>query len=192
MFNVAAASVQRFRAVLDDFFAHNLQEVVDAAEVMSRALAGTKKIMVFGNGGSAAESQHLVAELINRFVLERPPLPALALTTDTSVLTAIGNDYSFEEIFSKQIKGLGVEGDIALGISTSGASPNILRGLSAARSRGLTTIGLTGQDGGDMAPLCDRLIHVPSKETARVQEVHHLISHLICELIDTSLFGRAQ
>lgn len=192
MQNVAAASVQRLRAVLDDFYAHNLAQVTDAAGAIASALAGGRKLLAFGNGGSAAEAQHLVAELVNRFNLERPPLPALALTTDSSVLTSIANDYKFEDIFSKQIKALGMDGDVALGISTSGNSPNVIKGLGAARSRNMVTIGLTGRDGGDMLSLCDLLIRVPSDETARIQEVHNLVSHLVCELVDTILFGRAQ
>ncbi len=191
MYDIAAASVQRFRAILDDFFSHNLQEVVDAAETMARALTAGKKIFTFGNGGSAADAQHLAHELVNRFNLERPSLPALAITSDTTLITAIANDYSFDDIFSKQLKGLGHEGDVALGISTSGTSPNVLKGLSVARSRAMVTIGLTGKGGGDMGGLCDYLIQVPSEETARIQEVHSLVIHLFCELIDNSLFGRA-
>ena len=192
MLSEAQATVRRLMEVLDTFAQEGLEPVVAAAEAMARALAEGKKILVFGNGGSAADAQHLAAELINRFQMERPPLPALALTTDSSVLTSIGNDYQFEDIFAKQIKGLGVEGDIALGLSTSGRSPNVLKGLAAARGRGLVTIGLSGGQGGSMPSLCDLLVLAPDSETARVQEVHCLVIHLLCGMVDSLLFGWAR
>jgi D-sedoheptulose 7-phosphate isomerase len=166
--------------------------VVQAGEAMAQSLAAGHKLLVFGNGGSAADAQHLAAELINRFLMERPSLPAVSLTTDSSVLTAIGNDYHFDEVFSKQIKGLGQAGDIALGISTSGRSPNVLKGLAAARTKEMLTIGLGGRQCDEMASLCDVMIRVPSDETPRIQEVHGLVIHILCELVDYKLFGRAR
>jgi D-sedoheptulose 7-phosphate isomerase len=188
----ASASVRRTIAVLQEFAAQGLEPVVQAAEAIARALAGQRKLLVFGNGGSAADAQHLAAELVNRFQLERPGLPALALTTDASVLTSIANDYHFDEVFSRQVKTLGQEGDVALGISTSGRSPNVLAGLAAARGQGLTTLGLTGSPAGEMAALCDLVLAAPTGETPRVQEVHAVVVHLLCELVDTRLFGRAR
>ena len=147
------------------------------------------KLLIFGNGGSAADAQHLAAELVNRFRKERKPFPALALTTDTSILTAIANDYSFDLIFVKQIEALGKKGDIALGISTSGRSPNVIKALQRARELGLYTVGLTGGDGGNLHQVCDLLIIVPSKETPRIQEGHLLFLHIFAELIEESLTG---
>jgi D-sedoheptulose 7-phosphate isomerase len=188
----ASASVRRTIAVLQEFAAQGLEPVVQAAEAIAKALAGQRKLLVFGNGGSAADAQHLAAELVNRFQLERPGLPAVALTTDSSVITSIANDYHFDEVFARQVKTLGQKGDVALGISTSGRSPNVLAALAAARAQGLVTIGLTGAPGGDLAPLCELVIAAPGGETPRVQEVHAVVVHLICELVDTRLFGRAQ
>jgi len=192
MLDKARAIVQDSLETHQVFAREGLERVVQAAELIASALAAGGKLLAFGNGGSAADAQHLAGELVNRFLLERPPLPALALTTDTSVLTAIGNDYSFDEIFSKQIKGLGQKGDVALGISTSGRSPNVLIALAAARELGLTTVGLTGRDPGEMASLCDVIICAPSRHTPRIQEIHALVVHLLCELIDLKLFGRSQ
>ena len=192
MRSFAEASFKRSMAVQEAFAKTGLDSVVQAAEMIARAFTAGHKLMIFGNGGSAADAQHMAAEFINRFRLERPPLPALALTTDASALTSISNDYSFDEVFAKQIKGLGIKGDVALGISTSGRSPNVLAALAAARTREITTVGLAGQDPGEMASLCDLVITVPSKETPRIQEVHALVLHLICELVDLKLFGKTE
>ncbi len=142
------------------------------------------KLLIFGNGGSAADAQHLAAELVNRFRREREPLPALALTTDTSILTAVANDYSFDLVFVKQIEALGRPGDIALGISTSGRSPNVVKALKRAREIGLYTVGLTGGQGGDLPEVCDLLLAVPSNETPRIQEGHLLFIHIFAELVE--------
>ncbi len=142
------------------------------------------KLLIFGNGGSAADAQHLAAELVNRFRREREPLPALALTTDTSILTAVANDYSFDLVFVKQIEALGRPGDIALGISTSGRSPNVVKALKRAREMGLYTVGLTGGQGGDLPEVCDLLLAVPSTETPRIQEGHLLFIHIFAELVE--------
>jgi UDP-2-acetamido-3-amino-2,3-dideoxy-glucuronate N-acetyltransferase len=160
------------------------------AQVVTGALLRGRKLLLFGNGGSAADCQHLAAELVNRFVLERPGYAALALTTDTSALTSIANDYAYEEIFSRQVQALGQEGDVALGISTSGNSPNVLRGLAVAREKGLVTVGFTGADGGKMAGQVDHLLAVPSKNTARIQEGHIFLGHVLCELVEQGLAER--
>jgi D-sedoheptulose 7-phosphate isomerase len=147
------------------------------------------KLLVFGNGGSAADAQHICAELVGRFVAERPGLPAIALTTDPSFLTAWSNDYSFDTVFARQIQALGEPGDIAWGISTSGNSCNVVAGLQAARKAGLTTIGLTGRGGGKAAEYCDHLLAAPSCETARIQEVHLVTYHAICGAVEQAMFG---
>ncbi|MBU1003751.1 MAG: D-sedoheptulose 7-phosphate isomerase [Proteobacteria bacterium] len=172
----------------EKYFRESVEKVVDVARVMAVALARGGKILFAGNGGSAADAQHLAAEFVNRFLLERPPLPALALTTDTSIITAIGNDYSFEQIFEKQVLALGNRGDVLVGISTSGNSSNLVHALRAGRERGVTTVGLVGQGGGEMAPFCDHLLMVPSKQTPLVQEVQITIGHMLCRLVDYYLF----
>jgi D-sedoheptulose 7-phosphate isomerase len=189
MISLANNLLRQSIAVKQRFLESGLNEVVNAAEMIAATFLAKKKIMIFGNGGSAADAQHMAAEFINRFLMERPELPALALSTDGSIITAIGNDYDFNEIFSKQIKGLGVEGDIALGISTSGRSPDVLRALSAARSRGLQTIVLVGNYRAEVESLCNLVISIPAEHTPRIQEVHGLVIHIICELVDTILFG---
>jgi len=161
--------------------------IAEAAEVIADAFKAGRKLLLFGNGGSAADAQHIAAEFMNRFLIERPPLPAIALTTDTSVLTSIANDYSFDEIFSKQVKALGKEGDVALGITTSGSSGNVLKALRAARKLGMTTIALTGE-GGKAASLADIALQIPSRSTPRIQEAHIAVGHILCEMTDTLLF----
>lgn len=148
------------------------------------ALASGKKILFCGNGGSAADSQHLAAEFVGRFQKERRALPAIALTTDTSILTAVGNDYGYDTIFERQVNALGQMGDVLIGISTSGNSPNVVKAIEAARNLRMHTIGFTGQGGGEMAKLCDICFSVPYKVTARVQEMHILVGHIICELVE--------
>lgn len=160
-----------------------------AAKMMIEALKTGNKIMFFGNGGSAADAQHLTAELISRFRLERKSLPAIALTTDTSIITAIANDYSFDNIFSRQIEGLAQPGDIAFGISTSGNSKNVVAGLAKAKQADCKTIGLIGS-GGKIAEISDLTIAVPSKDTPRIQESHITIGHIICGLVEDELFGK--
>jgi D-sedoheptulose 7-phosphate isomerase len=189
MIRLADSLVRQSITVKQRFLESGLNEVVKAAEMIAAAFLDKKKILIFGNGGSAADAQHMAAEFVNRFLMERPELPALALTTDSSIITAIGNDYDFNDIFSKQVKGLGMEGDIALGISTSGRSPNVLRALNSARSRGLHAIALVGSYRAETENLCNLVISVPTDHTPRVQEVHGLVIHIICELVDTILFG---
>jgi len=174
-----------------------LEESLDALAavvglVSERFLAGNK-LLLFGNGGSAADAQHIAAEFVNRFLLERPPLPAIALTTDSSILTSVSNDYGYADIFAKQVKALGREGDVAIGISTSGNSPNVLRAIDVCRKQKIHTIGLTGGDGGKLAARVDHHLCVAgSKSTPRIQETHILIGHVICEMVDQKLFGRSR
>lgn len=162
-------------------------DIVKAAAMIEQCLRSGGKVLFFGNGGSAADAQHLAAEFVGRFVLERKALPAIALTTDTSILTAVGNDYGFEQIFSRQIEALGRPGDVAVGISTSGNSPNVIAGLKQARQQSLKTIGLAGRDGGLIRPCADIPLVVGWPNTARVQECHLTIGHLLCELVENNL-----
>jgi D-sedoheptulose 7-phosphate isomerase len=164
--------------------AGDLGAVVQAASAIREAHRAGGKLLIFGNGGSAADAQHMAAELVNRFQREREALAALALSTDTSVLTAIGNDYSFDRVFVRQIEALGRPGDVALGISTSGRSASVVTALETARSRGLKTIALTGRDGGAAGAAADVHVNVPDESTARIQEVHRTLIHAICELIE--------
>ncbi len=166
----------------------NVGAITKAATHISEAFKAGGKLMVVGNGGSAADAQHLVAEFVNRFQIERPPLPALALTTDSSVITSIGNDYDFSLVFSKQVKALGKEGDVLLAISTSGNSTNVIEAAVAAKALGIKTIAMTGGDGGALAKQVDIALNVEVAVTARVQEVHITIGHIICELVDYILF----
>jgi len=148
------------------------------------------KILIAGNGGSAADAQHIAGELVNRFYFDRPGLAAIALTTDTSILTAIGNDYGYEKLFSRQIEANGAKGDLFIGISTSGNSKNIIEAFKISRSIGVTTVGLTGNSSGIMDDICDYCIKIPSTETPRIQESHTLIGHIICAIVEEALFGK--
>ena len=163
--------------------------VVEVARDLSAALRGGHRMFLFGNGGSAADAQHIASELVGRYKLERGGLPVYALTANMSSLTAIGNDYSFDVVFARQLEALGSSGDVAVGISTSGNSLNVLLAIEAAKNKGLVSVGLTGRGGGQLKGLVDRCICVPSEETPRVQEAHILIGHLLCEMIETELFG---
>ncbi len=161
-----------------------------AIELTAEALAAGRKVLLFGNGGSAADAQHIAAEFVGRFLRERRALPAIAFTTDTSALTAIANDYGYDEVFARQVRALGAVGDVALAISTSGRSPNVLRAVEACRERGIHTIGLTGGDGGALAGMVDVCLRVSASTlSARIQETHILIGHVICELVDRRLLG---
>ncbi|MBI3248717.1 MAG: D-sedoheptulose 7-phosphate isomerase [Deltaproteobacteria bacterium] len=177
-------------AAKQQFLHDNAAILEHVIATIARAFRAGGKLLLFGNGGSAADAQHLAAEFVNRYVMERPPLPALALTTDTSALTAIANDYSLAEVFAKQIQALGRRGDVALAFSTSGNSANILRALEVCREVGIYTVGLTGGSGGKMASLVDALLCVSAtSSTPRIQETHILIGHVICEMVDQTLFG---
>ena len=170
------------------FFAAHLKKIEFCADIIVQAFKMGKKILLFGNGGSAADCQHIAAEFVNRFQIERKPLPAIALTTDTSVITSIGNDYAYEDIFFKQIQALGKKGDIALGISTSGNSPNVIKAVEEAKDMGLTIIGFSGNRG-RLKSLSDIPFCVDSPTTARIQEVHLLLAHILCDLTERILFN---
>ncbi len=182
-----AAYTEDALALRARFFSENAALVDDAARTMAVSLARGGKILFCGNGGSAADAQHLAAEFVNRFELERPPLPALALTTDSSILTAIGNDYGFDQVFAKQVQALARPGDVVVGISTSGNSPDVLAALRAAREKGCVTMGLAGKNGA-IVTACDLALLVPHERTALIQEVHIAIGHLLCKLTDHYLF----
>ena len=164
--------------------------IARAGTVIVEALGRGRKVIWFGNGGSATQSQHMAAEFVGRFQQERRSLPSISLTENMASVTAIGNDYGFERIFSRQLEGLAQPGDVAVGLSTSGNSPNVVRGLATARALKLTTIGLTGRSGGKMAEVCEICLQVPSAVTARIQEVHLTIGHILCELAEQSLSPR--
>ena len=161
--------------------------VVAAADMLKKAFAQGGQLLVFGNGGSALDAQHFAAELVGRFSRERRALAAIALTTDTSIITSVANDYSYERVFTRQIEALGRRGDVAWGISTSGTSRNVLDGLTLAKSHGLTTVALTGRDGGTIGPVADLHLNVPHDVTARIQEVHRTLIHAVCELVERDL-----
>jgi D-sedoheptulose 7-phosphate isomerase len=163
--------------------------VVRAAQTISEAMKRGNKLMVAGNGGSAADSQHLVAEFVSRLTIDRPALPAIALTTDTSILTAIGNDYSYDNVFERQAEAIGQAGDVFLGISTSGNAKNLLKALQLCRQKGITTVGYIGNEGGAMKPLCDIAVVVPSKVTMHIQECQLALEHILCMMVERFYFG---
>jgi len=170
------------------FFEAHANEIIKAAALIAEAFKANGKLLVFGNGGSAADAQHIAGELVNRFLQKRRGLPAIALTTDGGVLTCVANDTGFENVFARQIEALGTKGDVCLAISTSGASPNIVRACEQARAQGIKVIGLLGRDGGRVAALCDLALIVPSNDTQRIQETHNLVGHVLCELIESEMF----
>lgn len=176
------------------FVRESTDDLLRLADWIRETFADGGKLLIFGNGGSAADAQHLAAEFVNRFLINRRPLPALALTTDSSVLTAIGNDFSFDQVFVKQVQALGRPEDLALGISTSGTSANVVKGMQAAREIGMRTAALTGgtlRPGGDLAALCDLVLNVPADSTPHIQETHLWIEHVLCEIVEKQLFGSA-
>ncbi len=170
------------------FFETHADEVIKAAALIAEAFKANGRLLIFGNGGSAADAQHIAGELVNRFLQTRRGLPAIALTTDGGALTCIGNDAGFENVFARQIEALGTKGDVCVAISTSGASPNIVRACEQAREQGIKAIGLLGCDGGRVAALCDLALIVPSNDTQRIQETHNLVGHVLCELIESEMF----
>jgi D-sedoheptulose 7-phosphate isomerase len=179
------ASIDAKQALLAD-----VALIVQLSEVVERAIRAGRKLIVFGNGGSAADAQHIAAELIGHFYIDRPSLPAVALTVNTSSLTAIGNDYSYDLIFARQLEGIGREGDVAIGISTSGNSANVLEAVKAARRLKVTTIGFTGRGGGKLKDEVDFCLRVQSDDVARIQESHILVGHIICEHVEAALYGK--
>jgi D-sedoheptulose 7-phosphate isomerase len=180
--------LQDHRSMVDLLERDLAPAIAEMSSLITTALANGSKLLVMGNGGSAADSQHFVAEIVGRFKMERRALPAVALTTDTSILTAIGNDYGFESIFSRQVEALAVPGDIVVGLSTSGNSPNVLKAFHAARERGCRTIGLLGKEGGSIRAACDLALVITSTDTPRIQEGHITIIHIVCDLVEKALF----
>ncbi len=171
------------------FARENADKIIEVVQLIAQAFRDGKKVILFGNGGSAMDASHIAAEFVNRFLMERPPLPAIALNTDTAVLTSISNDYDFSQVYSKQLAALGHEGDVVIGISTSGNSPNVLKGLETAKKNGMRTIVLTGGTGGKMATMADYVFIVPTRATPRIQETHITLGHTICQMVDEELFG---
>ncbi|WP_345975151.1 D-sedoheptulose 7-phosphate isomerase [Sulfurimonas sp. HSL3-7] len=183
---VAASAETKQKILNDETFIAKIAEVAQACLDVYRS---NKKTMLAGNGGSAADAQHIAAELVGRYGFDRPSIPSLALTTDSSNLTAIGNDYGYDRVFSRQVEGMGQEGDLFIGISTSGNSQNIINAFESAKAKGITTVALTGRDGGKMAQMADYALIVPSNTTPRIQESHILIGHILCDIIEKELFG---
>jgi len=171
---------------------HIAETMEAAARACVSSLERGGKILLAGNGGSAADAQHIAGELVSRFAFDRPGLPAIALTTDTSVITAIGNDYGYERLFARQVQAHGQKGDVFVAYSTSGKSPNVLMGMEEARSRGLVCIGMTGNQGGSMAELCDYLLEVPSADTPKIQEGHLVLGHILCGLVENAMFKKVE
>lgn len=175
--------------IQESFVRESLGALEEVIEAMVRVLSSGNKLLIFGNGGSAADAQHIAAEFVNRYLLDRPPQAAIALTTDSSVLTSISNDFGYDQTFSKQIQALGRQGDAAIGISTSGTSPNVVKALATAREMGLVTIGMGGKRGTTMEGVCDHYLSVEGASTPRIQEVHQVLCHAMVEMVDRKLFG---
>lgn len=185
---IARESIETKRA----FFASHADAVARAADLLIETIRAGGKLLIFGNGGSAADAQHIAAELVNRLNYDRPPIAAIALTTDTSILTSVANDASFAELFERQVRALGRKGDAVIAISTSGDSPNVLKAVEAARQLGIKVVALAGRNGGRLAPLADVALVVESVSTQRVQETHIAIAHILCELIEDALYRQAR
>jgi len=188
MENIILKRFQESTEVKTRFLKENLPRLIDGIKLISHAFEAGNKLFFFGNGGSAADAQHLAAEFVNRYIMDRPPLPAIALTTDTSILTSVSNDMAFNQIFAKQLRALGKEGDVAIGISTSGNSSNVVKAFEVAKEMGMKTVALTGNDGGMLAKIADISLTVPSTSTPRIQEAHILIGHILCEMAEHYLF----
>jgi D-sedoheptulose 7-phosphate isomerase len=171
------------------FIEENRDKIYEVFLEIAKRIKEGKKLLICGNGGSAADSQHIAAELVGRFSMERKALPAIALTTDTSILTAVANDYSFDKIFERQVEALGEEGDVLIGISTSGNSPNVINAVNKAKEKGLLTVGFLGKDGGKLASLCEHAFVVKSHSTPRIQEVHITLGHVLCDFIEKFIFS---
>jgi D-sedoheptulose 7-phosphate isomerase len=189
MQDILRQSLENSIKAKEDFVSSQEQNLLLLVDVLVASFQRGGKLLLFGNGGSAADAQHLAAEFVNRFLIDRKPLPALALTTDSSILTSIGNDFSYDDIFSKQIHALGKKEDVALGISTSGNSPNVINAIQAAREIGMHTAVLTGGNGGKLASEAELVLNVPSDKTPHIQETHIWIEHMLCWLVDERMFG---
>jgi D-sedoheptulose 7-phosphate isomerase len=188
MENIISKRFKESNDVKARFLKENLPKLLEAIKLISHTFEAGNKLFFFGNGGSAADAQHLAAEFVNRYIMDRPPLPAVALTTDTSILTSISNDFAFNEIFAKQLRALGKKGDVAIGISTSGNSSNVLKAFEVAKEMGMKTVALTGNDGGALAKMADIPLIVSSTSTPRIQETHILIGHILCEMVEHQIF----
>lgn len=188
MRDLIVRSLSEHRETMERLERELTDAIAEAAELISTSLQSGGKVLVMGNGGSAADAQHFAAEIVGRFLKERPGLPAIALTTDSSILTAIGNDYGFDAVFKRQVEALATSGDVVIGISTSGNSENVRQALVLAREKGCSTIGLLGRDGGSIRELCTIPLIVPSSATPRIQEGHATIVHIVCDLIERRLF----
>ena len=192
MINFIEKELSKLATLIADIQADKalLNQVVESAETIVETLRNDGKVLIAGNGGSAADAQHIAGEFVSRFHYDRPGLASIALTTDTSILTAIGNDYGYERLFSRQVQALGRKGDVFIGISTSGNSANVIEAFKEAQKQNLKTIGFTGSTGGKMADLCDITLRMPSKETPKIQEGHIAIGHIICGLVEAAMFPR--
>lgn len=188
MKNIISETLLESIKVKEQFIKECGEDLITLSKKIVSSFTNDRKLLLCGNGGSAADAQHIAAEFVNRLEMERPPLPAISLSTDTSIITCIGNDYSFNEIFTKQIKAIGLEGDVLLAISTSGNSQNVLAAAETAREMGIYVAGLTGGKGGKLKEICDLCLTVPSERTTRIQESHILAGHIICKLVDYILF----
>ena len=174
------------------FARENALKIIEVVQLIAQTFRDGKKVLIFGNGGSAMDASHIAAEFVNRFLMERPPLPAIALNSDVAVLTSISNDYDYSQVFSKQLTALGHEGDVVIGISTSGNSPNVIKAIDVAKKNGMKTVVLTGGMGGKLAHMADFVFTVPTKHTPRIQETHITLGHTICQLVDEELFGHSR
>jgi D-sedoheptulose 7-phosphate isomerase len=174
------------------FARDNSLKILEVVQLIAQTFRDGKKVLIFGNGGSAMDASHIAAEFVNRFLMERPPLPAIALNSDVAVLTSISNDYDYSQVFSKQLTALGHEGDVVIGISTSGNSPNVIKAIDVAKKNGMKTVVLTGGTGGKLAHMADYAFTVPTKHTPRIQETHITLGHTICQLVDEELFGHSR
>ena len=183
---IAASAATKTRILEDEALLNTIENVAKACVDVYKK---SKKTLLAGNGGSAADAQHIAAELVGRYGFDRPSIPSLALTTDTSNLTAIGNDYGYDKVFSRQLEGMAQEGDLFIGISTSGNSQNVINAFESAKDKGVTTVAMVGRDGGKMAKMADFAIIVPSNDTPRIQESHILVGHIICDVIEKEMFG---
>jgi D-sedoheptulose 7-phosphate isomerase len=175
-----------------NFARENALKIIEVVQLIAQTFRDGKKVLIFGNGGSAMDASHIAAEFVNRFLMERPPLPAIALNTDVAVLTSISNDYDYSQVFSKQLTALGHEGDVVIGISTSGNSPNVIKAIDVAKKNGMKTVVFTGGTGGKLAHIADYAFTVPTKHTPRIQETHITLGHTICQLVDEELFGHSR
>lgn len=185
--DIVRESISVKEAIIEN--AHLVQTIGLVAQALIAAFNADKKVLFCGNGGSAADAQHIAAELSGRFYFDRPPLYAEALHVNSSYVTAIANDYSYDQIFARSVRGSGRQGDVLVGITTSGNSPNVVKAMQAAKDIGMIAVAMTGESGGKLAGMCDHLINVPSRDTARIQESHIMIGHIVCELVEATLFG---